>query len=133
MAEPGTVHERISEALGSLVRRFQAEIDDARFVETLPKIRPTPLATFDDGERVFVLCRLTINRGAVLTDREVRIALGVRDNLSDKEIAYKLKLSLRTTAAHLERIFLKLGFHSRIELAMVASLLAPASPGEFSA
>jgi len=52
-----------------------------------------------------------------LTRREKEIAGLVADGLGNREIAERLYLSKRTVDSHLEHIFTKLGFTSRIQLA----------------
>jgi non-specific serine/threonine protein kinase len=52
-----------------------------------------------------------------LTRREKEIARLVADGLGNREIAERLFLSKRTVDSHLEHIFTKLGFSSRIQLA----------------
>ncbi|MFF0739070.1 AAA family ATPase [Streptomyces sp. NPDC004111] len=54
---------------------------------------------------------------AGLTDRELRIARLVATGLTNKEVGAELGLSPRTVAAHLYRIFPKLGITSRAALA----------------
>ena len=52
-----------------------------------------------------------------LTRREKEIAVLVADGLGNREIAQRLFLSKRTVDSHIEHIFAKLGFSSRIQLA----------------
>lgn len=54
---------------------------------------------------------------APLTPREAEVALLVAEGLSDKEIAARLVLSVRTAQGHVERSLRKLGFRSRTQLA----------------
>jgi DNA-binding CsgD family transcriptional regulator len=56
-----------------------------------------------------------------LSVRELEIARMVADDLSDKEIAWRLGVEISTVRTHLKRIFAKLGVHRR---SGVASLLA---------
>ncbi len=51
-----------------------------------------------------------------LTAREEQVALLAAAELSDKEIAARLQLSVRTIHAHLRSIYAKLGIASRQEL-----------------
>ncbi|NUR98528.1 MAG: response regulator transcription factor, partial [Kribbellaceae bacterium] len=55
--------------------------------------------------------------GTVLTRRELEIAELVADGLSNKEIATRLVISVRTAEAHVEHILTKLGFASRAKIA----------------
>lgn len=54
---------------------------------------------------------------AKLSSRELEVALGVADGLTNAEIAERLGISRRTVATHLERIFERLDIHSRAALA----------------
>ena len=56
-----------------------------------------------------------------LSVRELEIARMVSDDLSDKEIAWRLGVEISTIRTHLKRIFAKLGVHRRTG---VASLFA---------
>jgi two-component system nitrate/nitrite response regulator NarL len=47
-----------------------------------------------------------------LTNRESQVLLQIVNGLSNKEIAYKMKLSTRTVETHRERIMRKLNIHS---------------------
>lgn len=55
--------------------------------------------------------------GARLTPRELEVATMAARGLSNREIAAKLYLSVRTVDAHVDHILTKLGFHSRTQLA----------------
>lgn len=55
-----------------------------------------------------------------LTDRELDVALLVVEGASNREVAEKLFLSVRTVEVHLGRIFRKLGVRTRVELAVLA-------------
>lgn len=52
-----------------------------------------------------------------LTDAEKRVALAVSHGLSNKEIAAKLDISVRTVEHHISRILDKKGFTNRVEIA----------------
>jgi DNA-binding CsgD family transcriptional regulator len=56
-----------------------------------------------------------------LSVRELEIARMVADDLSDKEIAWRIGVEISTVRTHLKRIFVKLGVHRR---SGVARLLA---------
>ncbi|MEU7814328.1 LuxR C-terminal-related transcriptional regulator [Pseudonocardia sp. NPDC049154] len=64
-----------------------------------------------------------------LTRREEEVAALVADGLSNREIAARLVLSLRTVEAHMERILNKLGFRSRAQVAAWVSARAAAEQG----
>jgi DNA-binding CsgD family transcriptional regulator len=55
--------------------------------------------------------------GAVLTPSERRVAELVAEGLSNKEVAARLVVTVRTVEAHLSKIYAKLGLRSRTELA----------------
>lgn len=54
---------------------------------------------------------------AVLSARELEVAEAVAEGLTNAEIAERLGIGRRTVATHLERIFERLGLHSRAALA----------------
>jgi DNA-binding CsgD family transcriptional regulator len=55
--------------------------------------------------------------GVVLTPSERRVAELVSEGLSNKEVAVRLVITVRTVEAHLSKIYAKLGLRSRTELA----------------
>jgi DNA-binding NarL/FixJ family response regulator len=123
--DPTAVRGQIRKALGRLLGRFRAELKDPKLMHDLPRISPTPIATFDEEDFTYILSRVPIRPDAVLSDRETRVVMGVREGLANKTIARNLGLSTRTVAAHLERIYSKLGIKSRVELAMLATRFEP--------
>jgi DNA-binding CsgD family transcriptional regulator len=56
-----------------------------------------------------------------ITDREREIAMLAADGLSNRQIAERLSLSVRTVDGHLYRIFAKLGIESRDQLVLLMS------------
>lgn len=52
-----------------------------------------------------------------LTEAEERVAWQVADGLSNKEIAARLKLSVRTVESHVSHILAKKGWSNRVEIA----------------
>ena len=64
-----------------------------------------------------------INSGAApkvdsdLTEAEQRIAVQVAEGLSNKEIAVRLKISVRTVESHVSHILAKKGWSNRVEIA----------------
>jgi len=54
---------------------------------------------------------------AGLSARESEVAAGVHEGLSNREIAERLVLSVRTVDTHVQRILAKLGFTSRAQIA----------------
>jgi non-specific serine/threonine protein kinase len=59
--------------------------------------------------------------GAALTRRETEVAELVARGLTNRDIAARLVLSVRTVDVHVDRILTKLGFHSRTQLAAWAN------------
>ncbi|MGM1015973.1 MAG: response regulator transcription factor [Actinomycetota bacterium] len=64
------------------------------------------------------VCRLMWQ--AILTDREVEIAMLVVGGASNREIAEELHLSVRTIEVHVGRVLSKLDVRSRVELTVLA-------------
>jgi DNA-binding CsgD family transcriptional regulator len=56
----------------------------------------------------------------VLTERELEVALLVIEGASNREIAERLYVSVRTVEVHVGRILAKLGVRSRVELTVLA-------------
>jgi len=62
--------------------------------------------------------------------REREIAALIAQGLRNKEIAWKMKIDDQTVKNHLHRIFVKLGFSNRLDLALYAvchNIQAPAT------
>ncbi len=60
---------------------------------------------------------------AVLSPRELDVARGVSQGLTDKEIARELAISVPSVRTYLHRVFDKLGVHRRAGIAQVAQRL----------
>jgi DNA-binding CsgD family transcriptional regulator len=78
-------------------RAAQHRLD--RLVETLPVLPLMPHTV-----------------GPELTERERQVARMASQGLSNKEVANRLQLSIRTVEGHLYQIFTKMGISSRSEL-----------------
>lgn len=85
-----------------------------------------PLAVAAD-ELCARVARLTRNRrtagrvpGSELTDREREVLRLIAAGLSQREIAARLTISLKTVSAHTEHIFRKLRVHSRAQAVSIA-------------
>jgi DNA-binding NarL/FixJ family response regulator len=66
--------------------------------------------------------------GSGLSGREAEVAAGVHQGLSNREIAERLVLSVRTVDSHVQHILVKLGVSSRAQIAVwYESALADAS------
>jgi DNA-binding NarL/FixJ family response regulator len=71
-------------------------------------------------------------RGAAggLSEREREVAAGIHEGLSNREIADRLVLSVRTVDTHVQRILGKLGFGSRAQIAAWFESTRAATSGE---
>lgn len=83
---------------------------------TVPSAPPAPPARRARSDRASR--RRGVTSGASLTRRELQIAQLVADGLSNKEIAARLVVSVRTAEAHVENILTKLSMHSRAQIAV---------------
>ncbi|MWB97698.1 response regulator transcription factor, partial [Agromyces seonyuensis] len=55
-----------------------------------------------------------------LTERELEVAMLVARGASNRQVAERLFVSVRTIEVHVGRVFTKLGVRSRVELAVLA-------------
>lgn len=67
--------------------------------------------------RRFLGLRASRRAGRVLTARQVEVAALVSEGLTNREIANRLGIDERSAEGHVERILLRLGFHSRAQIA----------------
>lgn len=65
--------------------------------------------------------RHAVARPGSLTEREMEVASLVGRGLSNREIADRLVVSVRTAEAHITHVLTKLGLRSRAQLAVWAS------------
>ena len=61
---------------------------------------------------------MDIKKDNILTNREVEIAVKLIGGASKTKIAKALNISTSTVKSHVEHIYLKLGIHNKIELAI---------------
>lgn len=87
---------------------------------------PTPLVPDDLTESVEERCRAAWRD--ILTERELDVALLVSQGHSNREVANRLFVSVRTVEVHLGRIFTKLGVPSRVALTVLAHREARGHP-----
>jgi two-component system, NarL family, nitrate/nitrite response regulator NarL len=80
-----------------------------RLIEELAAMRVYEAAELADGDR--------------LTSRERELAIMVAAGASNKEIAHRLAISIKTVKAHLTNIFKKLGLSTRLQLALTMGRL----------
>ncbi|MFE6965928.1 LuxR C-terminal-related transcriptional regulator [Agromyces sp. NPDC057679] len=88
---------------------------------------PAPItADPADPDDPLVACRAVW--AEVLTERELEVAMLVVDGASNRDVAARLYVSVRTVEVHLGRAFTKLDVHSRVELAVLAYRMRGLSP-----
>ena len=81
------------QAVDALARRARLDLADA----------PSPPAPHDDS--------------AGLTEREAEVLRLLAEGLTNREIAARLFISVKTVGAHMAHIYAKLDVHSRVEAA----------------
>jgi DNA-binding CsgD family transcriptional regulator len=128
--EPKEVLERIRTALGRVLRRFSADLHDPRFLRVFTSRGLVAIATVEEEDCAYALCRVPILLSKVLSEREIKVALLVGGSLSNKEIGRNLHLSAATISSHLGRINSKLGVHTRVDLALLTIGLPHDSSGD---
>ena len=109
--------ERLDEILPKIVRLSVRSLDES-------EKSPTVLAKLEKDDSVYVLVRFRKRTGKRrLTPRETEIARLASEGLSNKKIAERIAISVATVAAHLRRVYTKLGVGSRVELVCECLLL----------
>ncbi|MDQ1129643.1 LuxR C-terminal-related transcriptional regulator [Microbacterium sp. SORGH_AS_0888] len=93
--------ERVRQALGA--RAFE------RLATEGERLSPQEAATMGASSRG--------SGASPLSERETEVAIGIHEGLSNREIAARLVLSVRTIDTHVQRILAKLGFSSRSQIA----------------
>lgn len=81
------------------------------------------LASTEHGDRLLVLSACPLAQMRQLTAREKEIVRLALEEKSNKQIGRDLQLKTPTVSAHFQRIYRKLGVHTRLGLARVASSL----------
>jgi DNA-binding NarL/FixJ family response regulator len=119
------VFERTKNELRKLLQRLDADFKDVRFARALPALMPSLIAVEESDECLYALYRVPRVLQKMLSQREIEIAILVRQGLVNKVIAKRLKISTRTVAAHLRSIYSKLSIDSRVNLALSAMGLLP--------
>jgi DNA-binding NarL/FixJ family response regulator len=66
------------------------------------------------------VCDRFAHWGELLTERELDVARLVAQGRTNRQVAERLYVSVRTVEVHLGRVFRKLGVRSRTELAVLA-------------
>jgi len=105
---------RIDEALG--VDRATALRNEYTHVDLADAVRLCiDIVTGD--EHASPVARLAVGTAGTLTTREREVATLIAQGMSNKDIAKQLFISRRTVDGHVERIFRKLDFNSRVQIA----------------
>ncbi|MFG2446629.1 LuxR C-terminal-related transcriptional regulator [Nocardia fluminea] len=101
-------------------RQARTAVGDARFdgaVERGTRLGVDELVAVGLRERLPVAEPQVVSSPVRLTRREREVAELVATGMSNKEIAAKLVISLRTAEGHVERTLTKLGFNTRTQIA----------------
>jgi DNA-binding CsgD family transcriptional regulator len=102
-------------------REARARLGDARFAASFQKGRELGvdggIAYALEEEQTAPAPTPESDTGAVLTQREREIADLVAEGLSNRQIAARLMISVRTAETHTQHILTKLGFRSRAQIA----------------
>jgi non-specific serine/threonine protein kinase len=116
-AAPGGVHPDYESGMAEA----RNSLGDERMFELwtkghdMPLVRAMDLAMRHDPSTLSVREKTTVPDQ--LTPREREVAVMVALGQSNREIAAELVVALRTAETHIERIFMKIGVRSRVQLA----------------
>lgn len=100
-------------ALGE--ERFEATFDKGRRLDVDTLLAIALREPLPDGNQFTDKPATTVPDG--LTSRELQVARLVAEGMTNKEIAARLVISLRTAEGHVVRVLAKLGFKSRSQIA----------------
>lgn len=125
-----TASERIEDALSSMRKGARAIVQKRFAIETLMEaIRATAngLVWMPPSLQTELAAQMGNASEQRLTAREGEIARFVAEGLRNAEIAQRLAISESTVKTHLNNIFQKLHLRDRVELALHALRIGPAS------
>jgi predicted ATPase/DNA-binding CsgD family transcriptional regulator len=120
MGRPLTTYQHLYPFHEACVQSAQEQLGGTRFEAAFEKGRA---ASIDDGiahalgEQVSSAAPASSKPDSVLTAREHEIAGLIAEGLSNRHIATRLTISVRTAEAHAQNILTKLGFRSRTQIA----------------
>ncbi|WP_344412493.1 helix-turn-helix transcriptional regulator [Amycolatopsis minnesotensis] len=117
VAQAKAEHVKVLCALGTRLRGRNEPVTAARFLRQATSLAEE-VGDRSLARRARAECRKLAEppRGPALTDREAAVAKLARAGYSNKEIAGKLFLALRTVELHLSRAYRKLGIRGRAGL-----------------
>jgi len=125
-----TASERIEDALAAIRKGARAIVQKRFAVETLMEAvrgAANGLAWMPPLLQTELAAQMGSASGQRLTAREHEIARYVAEGLRNAEIAQRLAISESTVKTHLNNIFQKLHLRDRVELALHALRVGPAS------
>ena len=104
----GSTGSPYAQAFGAVARPARPAMRDPARLEDLPNVGPAVAALL----RNVVANPATSNAPDFLTDREREVLVLIAEGQSNKEIANKLGIGVRTIETHRERIMRRLDIHS---------------------
>ncbi|WP_165820964.1 ATP-binding protein [Nocardioides gansuensis] len=120
MGRPLETYQHMYPFHEACVQRGRERLGDGRFEAAFQRGRA---ASLDDGigyalgEQTPPATAVSSTPDTVLTGRELETAELIAEGLSNREIATRLTISVRTAETHAQRILTKLGFRSRAQIA----------------
>ena len=112
------------EKLRLIFAEIEEGITEPRARELLDKSSGVVLFRLDFGHCAYVFARVPTDKKARLSPRQKEIAALFLTGLPRRKIAHQLKISPRTVDTHIERLFVKYGVGTRIELAQRIALMS---------